>query len=295
MAAIARIALAAAAVIALGCSENGSSDSAAGDVAAASDSSDGAAGTTDAAGLEDTATGADSAAFDAGGGDTASDWQGHADTSSTGADTSQAGVSTAYGFIVGTCGTLFTALNSTKPAFLTNTYAFDKSAAFDDSKLSKGAKKRFDGANAGGSSKCSEVMSMQLFFDCEKATVHKTETEIKYDKQGSITDYMLDYKGTKLGVSVTRAYKGPMGQTYTLADATKLLTKKLNGIVESTGNVSAADKWSRQVLHVWTLRSDWIALLQAAWKALPVATQADTIVVVTVETGTDLIVANKCE
>lgn len=56
----------------------------------------------------------------------------------------------------------------------------------------------------------------------------KTEMEVSYFPEGgSITDYVCDIFGTKVGVSVTRAmkYRGD----YTEEDATNLLTKKLRG------------------------------------------------------------------
>ena len=130
-------------------------------------------------------------------------------------------VKTAWGQIDGLCSVAMLELGNPKPQFLVNTYSFDKAVGFDTTSLSAGAKKRFDGPNAGGSSKCSEVMSMQLLFDCAGATVHKTEVEIAYDKKGSITDYILDMKGVKLGVSVTRAYLGPKVTVYSKKDATK--------------------------------------------------------------------------
>lgn len=56
----------------------------------------------------------------------------------------------------------------------------------------------------------------------------QTEMEVSYFPEGgSITDYVCDIFGTKVGVSVTRAmkYRGE----YTEEDATNLLTKKLKG------------------------------------------------------------------
>jgi len=96
-------------------------------------------------------------------------------------------------------------------------------------------------------------------------------------------------------VSVTRAYKGPVIKTYTEADAKTLLEKKLAGINESTANVSAADKWAKQYLHIWTLHAAWAETVLQAWKKLPDALKADTVIVVTVEQGTELIVPDKCD
>ena len=95
--------------------------------------------------------------------------------------------------------------------------------------------------------------------------------------------------------AVTRAYKGPTVTTYTLADADALLTKKLKGILEASSNVSAADKWQKQILHVWTLRPDWVPILKQSWDKLDAAIKADTVVLVTVEEGSDSVVKDTCQ
>lgn len=58
---------------------------------------------------------------------------------------------------------------------------------------------------------------------------YQTEMEVSYFPEGgSITDYVCELFGTKVGVSVTRAmkYRGE----YTEEDAATLLMKKLKGI-----------------------------------------------------------------
>lgn len=61
--------------------------------------------------------------------------------------------------------------------------------------------------------------------------VLQTEMEVSYFPEGgSITDYVCDIFGTKLGVSVTRAMKY-WGGAYTIEDATHLLNKKLKGLL----------------------------------------------------------------
>jgi len=174
------------------------------------------------------------------------------------------------------------------------TYAFS-GASFDPTPLEAGAKKRYEGVNAGGSSKCSEVMSMQLLVDCEGGGGIVTETEIQYDAGStSITDFALTIAGSKVGVSVTRAYLGPKVTTYTVADAVKLLTKKLEGVNASTAHVLPANKWVKQVLSVWTLHADWVPILEDAWKSLSPELRADTVVLVTVEQGPGWIVMDDC-
>ncbi|MCO4760973.1 MAG: hypothetical protein KC502_05675 [Myxococcales bacterium] len=191
---------------------------------------------------------------------------------------------TKWGKITGACGTVGAEVGGSGPSFLVNTFTFNDAAAFSPDGLSTGATKRYNGENAGGSSICSEVMSMQVLHECEGAVLYKTEKEIVYTSdQGAITDYETTLAGEKIGVSVTRAYKGPTITTYTDADAVKLLTKKLGGVLASTAKVSKADKWKKQILHIWTLRPDWVPTLKKAWMAMSADLKADTIVLVSIE------------
>lgn len=207
--------------------------------------------------------------------------------------TSTTGKATAWGTITGACGGLQAEIASPLPSFRVNTYTFDQ-AAFDPKPLRTLAQKRYSGPNAGGSSKCSEAMSMQTLFDCEGLLGLKTELEIAFTVQGQTTDWLGEIGGTKVGVSVSRAYQGPSDDTYTVEDADKLLKKKLGGINESTQNVAPADKWKKQVLHIWTLQPKWVATLKQAWEALDPALKADTVIVVTIEQGSTAITADTC-
>lgn len=211
------------------------------------------------------------------------------------ADVTPGETETAWGTILGTsCGGLESEIASSAPSFLTSTWEIDV-ATFDPELLDTGPAFRFSQPNAGGSSKCSEVMSLQWIIACEDAALYKIETEISYDAAGSITDYEVLIGGEKVGVSVTRAYLGPTVTAYDTAKATTLLEKKLEGINESSANVSAEDAWVKQILYVWTLRADWVPILEEAWGALSADLKADTIILVAVESGTEYIVKDTCD
>lgn len=205
-----------------------------------------------------------------------------------------AGTVTAWGTIAGACGAVSAAVQVTSAAVLQTTYTFADGASFDPSGLGGKVRQRFEGPNAGGSSKCSEVMSMQLLVDCEGATVTKTETEVVYDTVGKIADYLAELAGVKTGVSVTRAYLGPFVDVYTLEDATTLLEKKLAGIDAALGNASDADKWEKSIVHVWTLHAEWAETVEAAWEALDPQVTLNALVLITVEEGSDYIVTDAC-
>ncbi len=210
-------------------------------------------------------------------------------------DTSQdsGGIQTPFGMIIGDCEQLLSEIATESPSFFFQTVDFDGSA-FDASELSVEGIEMFQEDNAGGSSKCTEVFSYEVLSRCLEASLHKTENKIVYDAQGPLTDYSLATgEASRIGVSVTRAYKGPILE-YTLSDAVDLLEKKLAGVNESSDNVSAQDEWEKQVLHVWTLQADWAVLVSDAWLILESDYQADTIVLVTLETGTNYVTTNAC-
>lgn len=198
-----------------------------------------------------------------------------------------------FGSIAGTCEALVAELEGDAPGIFVNTFVFDGDP-FDAGDLDPDAKAIFDEPNAGGSSKCSEVFSMEVMDDCLGADLYKTETRIEYVAAGSLTDYAMIVEGSRVGVSVTRAYKGPIVE-YSVAEAITLLTKKLAAVLESTANVAPADAWERQILHVWTLHPEWADMVVEAWGTLGPELQADTLVVVTVETGTDFVTTDTCD
>jgi hypothetical protein len=205
------------------------------------------------------------------------------------------GTETAWGLITGACGEVAAAVQAGEAGVLQTTYTFEDAEDFDTEGLSGQTLKRYEEPNAGGSSRCTEVMSMQLLMDCEGASVLKNETEMVYDTEGKIADYLAEVGGVTTGVSVTRAYKGPTIDVYTLEDATDLLEKKLDGIQQARANVSAADAWDASVVHVWTLHPAWAETVEVAWEALGAELKADTLIVITVEVGSDYIVTDSCD
>jgi hypothetical protein len=198
------------------------------------------------------------------------------------------------GTVTGTCGELAQIITEGQATFTKNSYLFD-SPLFAAELLGEGAQKRYELDNVGGSSLCSEVMSIQLLEECAGATLYKTESEIDYGSPGDMADYLVDIAGLRVGVSVTRAYKGPMGDTYTLEDATTLLTKKLAGLDAASVNVVPEDGFTRKLLHIWTLREDWVPLVESAYQDLPAALRSDIIVLITVEENSAWVVPEACK
>jgi hypothetical protein len=200
------------------------------------------------------------------------------------------------GTLTGSCGLVKTYLTTPTSTFVENALEFQAGEVYDKSTLSDDGDKMFDTANAGGSSVESEVMSLEVLRACEGAKLVKTETEILYsppDDAGpsSITDILVSINGTKIGVSVTRVYK-PSNMTLGDAEAKTILVKKLEGINRSSVRVLPADKWAKQILHVFTANK---AASDAVVRVLPTidaALKADTIILLTQTKGGGFIYCN---
>lgn len=165
------------------------------------------------------------------------------------------------------------------PALLKNTldiHATDRSAL----RLSDGARRCVDTPNAGGTSEWSEAVSFELLHHVYGAQLLRTEMEIEYRCGSKITDYSIMLNGQHLGVSVTRAMA--YNTVFTLAEAHRLLDKKLAGVIASTRGVIKQHRWSRQILHVIAQHADYVPLLEQAYHALDDTLKHDTIVLITV-------------
>ena len=141
--------------------------------------------------------------------------------------------------------------------------------------------------NAGGSSLFSEVFAFEQLARCEMAGFLKTETQIVYDTAGKITDILVEVDGHKIGVSVVRAVQFPFGQPYTLQNATTIIQRKLEDIQESSMNVSAQDKWVKQILAVIAYDDQHVDTVEQAYLGLAASIKADTVLVVTTTHGDD--------
>ena len=153
--------------------------------------------------------------------------------------------------------------------------------------LTAGGRNIVETPNAGGSSIYSEVFAFEQLAACEMAGLLKTETQIVYDTAGKITDILVTIDGKKIGVSVVRAVQFPFGSPYTMANATSTIMKKLDDIQLSSMNVSAQDKWVKQVLAVVAYDDQHADTVEQAWLGLSASVKADTIVVVTATHGDD--------
>ncbi len=193
-----------------------------------------------------------------------------------------------FGDISGACDVLDTELTAPEPGFFRSTIAFDRLYTDSDlMMLTLGGQEIIADGNAGGSSVLSEVFAYELLERCENAQLLKTETEIIYDTEGKITDFLAEVDSLKIGVSVTRAVAFPFEDPYPVEKAEELLSGKLADILLSSENVSAEDRWEKQILAVLAYAPGHADALQAAYANIDPAVQADTLVLVLVTNGAD--------
>ncbi len=198
-----------------------------------------------------------------------------------------------FGTYSGMCGVLAQMqLTGATPQLFTDTLTFARAYVdpADRGLLTPGGRHLAETPNAGGSSGLSEIFAFEELAHCEMASLLKTETEIVYDTTGKITDLEVLIAGHKIGVSVTRAVAFPFGSPYTVPTASTLITKKLTDIQASSMNVSAADKWDKQILAVLAWDDQAADIVAQAWTALDAQTKADTIVIVTSTAGDDMFI-----
>jgi hypothetical protein len=198
-----------------------------------------------------------------------------------------------FGDLSGMCGVLDAMdVTDAAPQLVRSTLTFARAFVdpADRGLLTPGGVRLIETPNAGGSSQLSEVFAYEQLARCEQAMLLKTETEIVYDTQGKITDLEIELAGHKVGVSVTRAVAFPFGSPYTLSAATNLVERKLSDIQVSTANVSAADRWEKQILAVLAYDDQAADVFAEAWMMMDPSVKADTIVLITSTAGEDLFI-----
>lgn len=155
------------------------------------------------------------------------------------------------------------------------------SGSFSDVRFGAAARTLLTLPNAGGNSKASEALSLELLSRQLNASLQCTEMELEYFPYGSkITDYSVKVAGQVYGVSVTRAMK--FSGLFTREDAEVLLEKKLYGVVASSRAVLKRYRWSKQILHVLVERQYMVDILREVWARMSEELQSNTVVVASV-------------
>eukprot|EP01059_Diplonema_ambulator_P035529 TRINITY_DN8387_c3_g1_i2.p1 TRINITY_DN8387_c3_g1~~TRINITY_DN8387_c3_g1_i2.p1 ORF type:complete len:385 (+),score=61.43 TRINITY_DN8387_c3_g1_i2:256-1410(+) len=153
---------------------------------------------------------------------------------------------------------------------------------FDMIPLTEAGVKLRDTPNAGGASVHSEVMSIETLQRAFDAELKASEMEVQYwPRNGSITDFVCAIGGEVLGVSVTRAFHFKGDKLFRPEDARRLLTKKLQGVLNSTQTVLFPE-FRRQILHVWCKSKAVAEIVEEEYYKLKGQLRANTILVATV-------------
>lgn len=193
-----------------------------------------------------------------------------------------------FGALSGDCDLLDDELVSSEPYALRSAIEFERLFSDADAALlTEGGQEMLAEDNAGGSSLYSEVFAFEVLHRCELAGLTKTETEVDYDREGPLTDVLVTIDGTAIGVSVTRAMSYPFDDPYPVEQARDLLDRKLADILESSANVSEADRWHKQILAVVAYGPDHADAIETALADVDPEIVADTIVWVIVTGGAD--------
>ncbi len=196
-----------------------------------------------------------------------------------------------WGSINGDCGILGEQeLVGSEPAMFGNTLDLE-SGEPDPGDLTAGGQEILSDGNAGGSSIYSEIFSYEVLSRCEFAELVKTENEVNYqDPNGKKTDLIVSIDNVPIGVSVTRAVGWPQEDPWTPGQALELLEDKLSDIQESSANVTNADAWAKQLLHVIAFSDGHADSVAQAYNQ-SVSTDSDlvqdTLLMVTITDGED--------
>ena len=157
------------------------------------------------------------------------------------------------------------------------------SANIDKVRLGQGAQRVLTtptGGRTSQTSTLSEALSVELLARLLGSDLTKTETELTYRDYGPMTDYACRVQDTHLGVSVTRAMSYWTRKGFKKEDATKLLTRKLNGILMSSQSIVNAS-FDKQILHVLSMSKHHASQVKRAYKRLSQDLKSDTVIFIT--------------
>ncbi len=202
-------------------------------------------------------------------------------------------VTAGFGSLSGMCGAIHE-LDLTQTTSELVNVSFDFAMPYvdpdDRAQLTPGGQHMAATPNAGGSSGLSEIFAYEELARCEGATFLKSETEIIYDPTNSKkTDLEVMMGAHKIGVSVTRAFKGPLGSgPLTVAASDELANRKLTDIHASTaGTQNTVDKWDKQILSVLVDDAEDAATFTTSVNNLDAAVRGDTIIILVTTDGAD--------
>jgi hypothetical protein len=134
--------------------------------------------------------------------------------------------------------------------------------------LFKDAKRSIMIENAGGKSEISELYSIDYFARLYKATDFIFEEEVQYWIRHRMVDFICTIDGLRIGVSVARAMGYPNPDNFNEESASRLLYKKLYGLIIARNAVIKSQSFYKSILHIWCQNQRIAQLLQEAFSKL---------------------------
>jgi hypothetical protein len=199
--------------------------------------------------------------------------------------------------ISGTCGTLDDELLDELPYSVDNTSTFAEGFSRAEAmRLSAGAQTILAEGTAGGSSGYSEAFAFEVLHRCEGASLVASETMVLYTTPtpSAIADLVVDVRGVRVGVSVTRAVTVTgmcvRDGAYSMSAASTLLSRKVADLHEAATLVGPEHAWTKNLVFVYADTAEHARVVGLAWEALDPSLRADTILYVSVSEDMDAFV-----
>ena len=145
------------------------------------------------------------------------------------------------------------------------------------------ARKIYCEPNAGGKSINSEAFSVNVLNELYGITDILSEMEVEYIWYNyKKCDYICTIFGQRVGVSVTRAMGYPDPSHFTVEDADRLLTKKINGLLVAREGVLTKYDFDKCILHMWCESKGIADTISERHALLPDEVKDNILVVLTV-------------
>lgn len=122
--------------------------------------------------------------------------------------------------------------------------------------------------NAGGQSDISEMYSIDYFTQMYGASNTILEKEVAYWIDYKMVDFICTIDSNRVGVSVARAMGYPTSDKFTPEMASKLLYKKLYGLIVARNAVVKSQSFFKSILHIWCQDANVANLLREAYSKL---------------------------
>ena len=160
-------------------------------------------------------------------------------------------------------------INTTKGPVTHRSHIFTDTYTLPPSSLVCGdARRSITIDNAGGQSDISEMYSIDYFTQMYGATNTILETEVAYWIDYKMVDFICTIESHRVGVSVARAMGFPSPDKFTPAMASRLLYKKLYGLIVARNGVVKDQSFFKSILHIWCQDARVAQLLDDAFSNL---------------------------